>query len=215
MTTRQKMVEELKSKLPPLISSIQSGDRSLDNEFAKLLLPYIRRVVYKYKETIDENINGLADYIVVKLLSKINDIDLNKPVLSYITRTAINQAIDQHRKYTSNKSNCTVLFNEQAVELNAQSTYNGSKAIFNSTDTVEYTHKDQSATLSGYSVNSLDNFEPILNEYLCKEEVDLIQMYYLDNKTTSEIASITGKSLIYTSNAIQNAKQNLIRAVNE
>lgn len=190
MTSRKEMVESLKAKLPDIILDIRTGNESAKDDFATLLSPYIRSVVYKYKNTIDEDLDGLVNYIIAKLIYNINDIDLDKPVMSYITRTAINQAIDQHRKYTNNKANDTIEYQ-----------------AFRDYDTSEY--------LTGIDISSLEDIKSSLGTYLEKDQVDLIDLFYLQNKSTSEIAELTGNSLNYTTKAIKNARQNFIRALTE
>lgn len=188
MPTRKELVDDLKTKLPSIILDIRQGNEEARTTFANALFPYIKSVVYKYKNTIDEDIDGLCNFIITKLLCNIHEIDLDKPVMSYITRTAINQAIDQHRKYTNNKSNNT-------IEYQAFRDY------------------DINISLSGLDTTDVENIKDSMSSYLPKEDIDLISMYYLENRSTTEIAELTGNSLNYITKAIKNARENFIRAV--
>jgi len=188
MTSRKEVVDFLKSELPDVITDIKNGSYEAKNTFTTLLFPYVKSVVYKYRNTIDEDLDGLVNFIIAKLIYNINDIDLDKPIMSYITRTAINQAIDQHRKYTNNKANDTIEYQ-----------------AFRDYDTLE--------NLTGINISDIHDIKSSLSNYLDKEQVSLIELFYIENKTTSEIAHLTGNSLNYTTKAIKNARENFIRAL--
>ena len=124
----------------------------------------------------------------MKLISKIDTIDLEKSVLGFITRSAINQAIDQHRKYKANKVNDSVPY--QAF--------------------MEY---DITQELSGMSTDSEYNAEAILNDHLHKEDADIVAMYYLQNKTLQDIADLTGYKVSTIQQTLDYAERHISKSI--
>ena len=83
-------------------------------------------------------------------------------------------------------------------------------------DTIEYQafrEYDSSEYLTGIDLSSIENIKDSLSIYLDESEVDLIDMYYIQNKSASEIADLTGNSLNHTTKAIKDARENFIRAL--
>lgn len=186
--SKTKLEKQLKSELPEIVTRIQGGDVDAQNEFATILLPYIRSLISKYKNTIDDDVESLAGQIIMKLLSKIDTIDTSKSVIGFITRAAINKAIDEHRKYKANKIHNT-------VEYQAFRDY------------------DVTYQLSGMSVDTLEDAESILKDHLCSEDAEVVSMFYLHDKTLEDIANITGYEIRDIQHTIDHARRNISRAL--
>lgn len=186
--SKTRLEKQLKSELPEIVTRIQGGDVEARNEFATLLLPYIKSLLSKYKNTIDDDVESLAGQIIMKLLNKIHTIDTSKSVIGFVTRTAINRAIDEHRRYKANKVHNT-------VEYQAFRDY------------------DVSYQLSGMSVDSVEGAESILRDHLCEEDADVVSMFYLQDKTLQDIADITGYEIKDIQHTIDYARRNISRAL--
>jgi len=188
--SKAKLEKELKSALPKIIIKIQEGDVAAQNEFATLLLPYISSLIAKYKNTIDDVIQSLAGRIIMKLLSKVDTIDTTKSVMGFITRTAINRAIDEHRKFKVNRLNNT-------VEYQAFRDY------------------DTSYQMSGVCADSIENVESVLKEHLCDEDAGIVSLYYLHNKSLQDIADSTGYRIKDIQHTLDYARRNISRSLVE
>jgi RNA polymerase sigma factor (sigma-70 family) len=186
--------EYLKVRLPKIITEVQAGDSAAKEEFAELLLPYISKLIYKYKSTIDDDVESLAGQVIMKLLSKIDTIDVNKTPLGFITRTAINKAIDHHRKFKANSINNT-------VEYQAFRDY------------------DTSYELSGLDTSTIENAESLIKDFLVGDDAEIVSKYYLHNMSLEEIAEETGyreEDLQYTLNyAKENISRKIIKDTND
>ena len=177
----------IKEQLPGLISAIQSGDIEAQEEFSKLLLPYLKAVLYRYRATIDDDVESLAGFIITKLINGIHDIDMGRSPMSYIDTITNNQAIDQHRKYTRNKANNTVEY-------------------------VANTPYDSMEELSGYS-GGVRSARELIYDTLDPMSADFFSMHCIDNVPVREIADMSGVSPSEINKIIAHAKENLKRAV--
>jgi hypothetical protein len=96
--SKKKQLElHLNKTLPDIIKKIKGGDSSVEDEFASLLLPYISLLLIKHNKVI-ECIQSEAGWVIMKLLNKIQNIDLNRPILGYIVNCTNNHCIDLLRK---------------------------------------------------------------------------------------------------------------------
>lgn len=186
--SKTKPDEELKSALPELINRIQTGDTQAREELAVLLFPYICTLITKYKNTIDDDIDSLAGQIIIKLLNKVDTIDTTKSVIGFVTRTAINTAIDAHRRYKANKIHNT-------IEYQAFRDY------------------DTSYELSGLSVDSLENAESILKDYLSTDDAEVVSLYYLHGKSLEQISEDTGFRVEDIQHTLDYAERNISRSI--
>jgi hypothetical protein len=93
---KEKLENELKVSLPPLVIKLQEGDSSVKDEFASLVLPYIQVLMKAYTKAI-ESIPSESGWVVMKLLKRIKNIKPDKSVVGYITTTTNNHCIDLYR----------------------------------------------------------------------------------------------------------------------
>lgn len=144
-TLKKQLEKNLNEKLPDLIKKLQSGDSSVQDEFAVLVLPYIKLLITTYGKTI-ECPESEAGWVTMKLLNKINNLDLNKPIVGYITTTTNNYCIDTYRAQRRKKRTRGIAENT-------------------ATTTIEYTPEfyidnnyspDQSEILKYFYVDNLD-----------------------------------------------------------
>lgn len=97
MKTTKEKKKEVETSIIAMVKSIQSGDPTQRNDFAKAVLNTIKPVVNKfYRDPTDRQ--EAMNFVVIKLLNKISFIDITKPVLNYILYTANNYCIDEYRK---------------------------------------------------------------------------------------------------------------------
>tara|TARA_R110002074_G_scaffold402324_1_gene607108 strand:- start:170594 stop:171160 length:567 start_codon:yes stop_codon:yes gene_type:complete len=180
--------KKVKEALPSIISKVQGGDAEARNEFAVLLLPYIKKLIAKYRPTLDDEVESLSGAIIMKLLDKIHTIDLSKSPIGFITRTAINAAIDQHRKYKVNKVHNT-------VEYQAFRDY------------------DTSYHVSGMCTDTVEGAENLLKDFLCEDDAEIVSKFYLHNMSLEDIAQETGYEIKDIEHTIDYARRNISRAL--
>jgi DNA-directed RNA polymerase specialized sigma24 family protein len=166
MTAKKKLEDKLKASLPSLIKKYQSGDSSVKEEIAVLLLPYVRLLVNKYKRTIDDNPDSLAGFIVARIISKCPNIDLTKSIVGYICRSTINYCIDMHRKFVRSLNSKKVSYEE-----------------FKPYDTHTNTETE------------ISTLQFILDSNFNKQDASILGMYYLQGKNYKEISTATGQSI--------------------
>lgn len=85
-----------------LLIRITKGDTEAVESFCVLLRPYLKQISAKYHFMI-ESINSDINVVLVKILTKIQTIDLSVDPMPFIARTMINHCIDQSRIYNSKK----------------------------------------------------------------------------------------------------------------
>ena len=95
-----------------LIEKIKETDCSESkNQLINTLLPVIRPIVGKYYGNYHDKEEAL-NYILAKVFQKINYIDINKSVISYIKFIANNYCIDEYRKKIKRRNTITYQSNE-------------------------------------------------------------------------------------------------------
>jgi len=184
--SKAELDKHIKSELPAIITRVQAGEVAAREEFAILLLPYLRYLLSRYKNTIDDDIDSLANKVIMKLLNKIHTIDVSKSPIGFISRATTNAAIDAHRKYKANKIHNT-------VEYQAFRDY------------------DVSHSLSGMSVDTVEGAENLLKDFLCEDDAEVVSKYYLHNMSLEDIAEDTGFSVEDIQHTIDYAKTNISR----
>jgi DNA-directed RNA polymerase specialized sigma24 family protein len=101
MLDKQALESKLKEALPILINKIlKEGCSSAKEEFSSLLFPYIIYLLDRHKNVIEpaDTVSSTAGWIIFKILSKLDKIDLNKSVIGYISTITNNYCIDLFRK---------------------------------------------------------------------------------------------------------------------
>lgn len=180
----KKLQEDIKTKAPGLIKKLQEGDSSVTDEFALLLLPFIRSVVYKYKNTLDDDIDSVAGTIITRIISKIDYIDLSKSVIGFLSRSASNYCIDIYRKQ---------------VKLTAK---RGTRKVL---------HDNIVATGYNFDVPYLsdlneDTIRNAIFDMFCPSDATILSMYHIDNKSIQEIATLTGNTSSYVEETLELCK---------
>jgi RNA polymerase sigma factor (sigma-70 family) len=167
MTPKRRIELNLKETLPPLIESIKNGDSSAREELAVLLLPYIKLLVRKYEKVIDDDIESLSGWITTRIITKIDSIDTKKSIVGYIAKCAINYCIDLCRKYNRSLRKTTKNFDQLTYE--------------------EFYNNLQSSTIEEGLVESF------ITENFTSTDAQIVSLYYVQNKTLSEISIVTGQ----------------------
>lgn len=172
VSEKKRLEKKIKGKLVPLIEKLQGGDMSVRDEFAELLMPYIKLLVNKYNRSIDDEVESFSGLIITNLIKKIDYIDLEKSVLGFISRTAINKCIDAYRS-TVTKSKKPLLRGLKDIDLHLDAV------------SVEYS--------PGVDHCSEESLQGVLDEMFTPRDAQILGLYHLHNKTFEEIASITGE----------------------
>lgn len=164
MTNMNSMQVQLNAVLPELIKDIRNGSSSAREEFAVYLLPFVKLIIDKYKATIDDDPESLAGLIITNLLINLDKIDLSKSVLGYISTTVNNKCIDLHRKTKRIATHYNpVSYDKQYLPAPDQGATNSEELQF--------------WIDSNFSIN----------------DAEIINLYYIQNKSFDQIASITGQ----------------------
>lgn len=179
MTSKKILEEELKKTLPPVIQKLKSGDSSAQDEFAVLVLPYIKILLITFGKQI-EYPDSTAGWVVMKLLRNIKNIDATKSVVGFITTTTNNYCIDICRE------------NKRKAKGNL---------VYIDTDILADNEK-----ISEQPTNTGDF---IIDHNFTTLDADIIKMYYLENKTTKDISSSTGETERYINEVISTFKSYL------
>lgn len=186
MSPKKKLEARLKEQLPSLITDIRNGDSSKREELAVLLLPYVKLLTRKYQQILNDSLNSLAGWIVARIISKIENIDLSKSPIGYIARSSINYCIDMCRK--RNKS----------IEKTAKSF-----------DKLSY---DELYTNSQNSyIEDIDSIKFYLEQTFTPSDAKIVGLFYLENKTPSEISAVTGQPLNEVQETIDLAREFVLK----
>lgn len=184
MKKKQQLEQELKDKLPDLITKLKNGDSSVKEEFAILLLPYVTLLCKKFAKFIEDEAMSLAGIVITRLINKIEKVDLSKSVLGFIARSTINYCIDRNR-YKNFKCRKKDNLGEDALRKIGV----GSGAYFSNYD------NESIETYLEDSFNELDS--------------QIISLYFIDSRSPQEISAITGqpeKEIMETVSILQQAK---------
>lgn len=165
---KKKLEQALKLSLPPLIKALQDGDSSKKEEFAVLLFPYIKILVRKFSRSLEEDPSSIAGEVIVKLITKIKLIDLNKSVLGFIARTSINYCIDA--------------LNSKKVKMKGHIN-RGEKPLYGLIEDSDI-----------YSNLSDENIDFYIASNFSEVDAQIVALYFIDQKSLSEISAITGQS---------------------
>lgn len=177
LTKKKRLETILKEKLPEVIKAIQNGDSSKTEEFAVLLMPYINLVIYKFSKFLDDDITCITSEIIMKLITKINTIDLSKSVVGFIARSAINHCIDTVSK---NKNRLQGHVNRGELPL--------------------YKLCYEESGMSNLDSTGIDFY---IENNFTEDDAQVVALYFIDQKSLSEISSITGHSEKHITETIQ------------
>lgn len=185
MTLKPKLEKKLRKQLPDLIKRIKDGEPSAKEEFAILLLPYFKLLLSKYKRVIDDDIESLSGLVITRLIQKIDTIDLDKPIVGFMARAAINGAIDDYRKINKKK------------KIN-QLVYDGCHEYFvkSSDNFTEYTE---------------DQIKDFLRNTFTESDTEIVTLYYVNSKSFLEISELTGQEVREVQEVIHYAKEAFVR----
>lgn len=170
---KKKLEEKLKKELPPVIKKIVSGDSSAKEEFAEILLPYVELLIWRYKASIDEEPDSLANLLVCRFLQRLDKFDLSKSILGYICTSVNNYCVDIYRKKKSREKRIknseykpsNKYYDTLSIETSLRDSFNEEDYMMVSLYFIDNkTHKEIS-DLTGYPLNrvkeTLDNAESI------------------------------------------------------
>lgn len=80
-----------------LLNNIKKGCEDSKTEFCKILRPKLKKVCRKYAFLLDD-VESDVNWVLAKLISKIDMFDLSKNPMPFICRTMTNHCIDEARK---------------------------------------------------------------------------------------------------------------------
>jgi hypothetical protein len=159
---KKKLEEDIRIALPALVKRFQGGDSSAKEDIAILLLPYVEFIVNKYKDSIKDHPKSMAGWITTRIINRLDKIDMQKSFVGFICRSTINYCIDRYRTVRRKKYK-----------------------------TVEYL-PNKNYDLSFNSVNDEESIRFYLEGVFTKNDAEVLDLYYLQNKTFHEISCITG-----------------------
>jgi len=172
--SRKKQLEtKLNKLLPDIIDKIKKGDLSEQDKFASLVLPYVSLLLTKHSAVVECK-ESEAGWLVMKVLTKLKNIDIKRPILGYIVNCVNNHCIDlirkkNRKKYTIDKNYLKDKYKKEAlIDLD------------------------------------LDNYiSETFNEDLSK----IVELKYIDNKTTRQVADITGQPMAEINRKLREIEQ--------
>lgn len=184
MKKKQQLEQELKQRLPDLITKLKNGDSSVKEEFAILLLPYVTLLCKKFAKFIEDEALSLAGIIITRLINKVEKIDLSKSVIGFIARTTINYCIDRNR-YKNFKC-------RKKTQLGS--------------DPLNKIWVDNGTYFANYNSENIDTY---LEDSFSEIDAQIISLYFVDSKSFKEISAITGqpeKDVMETVSILQQLK---------
>lgn len=165
MNQKLKLQEKINKDLPDLIKKYIGGDSSVEDEIAVLLLPYVRLIINKYKNSINDDLDSLAGIITTRIIKKIHNIDLNKSFIGYISRSTINYCIDIYRKFKRTPEKKVISYEDYAsYDVDTSSSFD------------------------------VDSIKELLHERFSREDARILSYYYIEGLAIDQISSLTGQS---------------------
>lgn len=163
VVSRKKQLEtQLNKILPDIIKKIKEGDLSQQDKFASVILPYVSLLLTKHSAVVECK-ESEAGWLVMKILNKLKNIDIKRPILGYIVNCVNNHCIDLIRK--KNRKKYTV-----------------------DKDYLKDKYKKET-----FIDLDLDNY---ISETFDKDLSEIIELKYIENKTTRQVADITGQPMV-------------------
>ncbi len=181
--SRKKQLEtQLNKVLPDIITKIKGGDSSLKDEFASLLFPYVSLLLVKHNKVI-ECPQSEAGWIIMKLLNRIQNIDLSRPVLGYVVNCTNNHCIDLLRKNNRKKYKVDKQYLKDKYK---KETY------------IEHSLMDANISVSAIEYIN-QNFDNDLSK--------IVELTYINNLTPRQVADVTGETLTSVKQKIKQLKE--------
>lgn len=174
MSKKKLLEDKIKKDLPDIVKKIKDGDSSAREEFSVLLFPYIQFLIKRFANSLDKAEE--VDSLANLILVRLLYLKLDK--------------IDMSKSFVGYI--CRTVNNYCIDEI------------------IKTTRKKRKATLlSDVHLKSVAVSEPQfspefeIESSFTKEDGEIIELYFLQNKTYKEISTLTGKPLIHIKNTIE------------